>query len=186
MTPDRTGWGHTVTITRAGARRLHPGEQQAAAPGSRDRGDPGVEQDPRDPEHLAGRHLHHAIQVRGGYQGVARFWLQVSSLPEADFPLAPPAPRVDRDRRCPHPEEEDSPCRGSLAKRTTSRGSRAASPRSRTPPPAAAMIARHRGEHDIRHPWTPLRSRHAVPSTGDPASTANPGDDAVITTADRQ
>ena len=39
------------------------------------------------------------------------------------------------------------------------------------------MIARYRGEHDTRHPWTPVRSRHAVPSTGDPASTANPGDD---------
>ena len=39
------------------------------------------------------------------------------------------------------------------------------------------MIARHRGEHDTRRAWTPLRSRHAIPSTGDPASTANPGDD---------
>ena len=39
------------------------------------------------------------------------------------------------------------------------------------------MIARHRGEHDTRRAWTPLRSRHAVASTGDPAPTANPSDD---------
>ena len=38
----------------------------------------------------------------GRYQGVVRFWLQVSSLAEADFPLGTgPFPTCDRDRRRP-------------------------------------------------------------------------------------
>jgi len=59
------------------------------------------------------------------YQGVVRFWLQVSSLREADFPFSPAhSKRWIVTVGVPTQKKKTRHAHGSLAKRTTSRGRR--------------------------------------------------------------
>jgi hypothetical protein len=88
VTPDRTPWGSTVRITGrvlggyipASSKLLRLDLGIVGIPGlSKIQGIPNVSPDGRFTTTYTFAH----------YQGVVRFWLQVSSLAEADFPFAP-------------------------------------------------------------------------------------------------
>jgi hypothetical protein len=88
VTPDRTPWGSTVRITGrvmggyvpASSKLLRLDLGIVGIPGlSKIQGIPNISPDG----------TFTTTYTFARYQGVVRFWLQVSSLPEADFPFAP-------------------------------------------------------------------------------------------------
>ena len=110
VTPDRVGWGHTVTISG----RVLGGYVPASSKLLRlDLGIVGIRGSARSKGFRTSRRTARSPRVtssRGGLSGVARFWLQVSSLPEAEFHGHRPLAEGDRDRRRPHHQEEEGLC----------------------------------------------------------------------------
>jgi hypothetical protein len=88
VTPDRTPWGHTVTITGRVLGGYIPASSKLLRLDLGIVGIPGLSKIQGIPN-VAPDGTFTTTYKFGQYQGVVRFWLQVSSLAEADFPWAP-------------------------------------------------------------------------------------------------
>ena len=95
VTPDRTGWGHTVTIRGRVLGGYIPASSKLLRLDLGIVGIPGFSKIQGIPNIAPDGTFTTRYKFAGGLSGVARFWLQVSSLPEADFPWAAArSPRV--------------------------------------------------------------------------------------------
>ena len=88
VTPDRTGWGHTVTIRGRVLGGYIPASSKLLRLDLGIVGIPGFSKIQGIPNIAPDGTFTTRYKFAGGLSGVARFWLQVSSLPEADFPWA--------------------------------------------------------------------------------------------------
>ena len=88
VTPDRTPWGSTVRITGRVLGGYIPASSKLLRLDLGIVGIPGLSKIQGSRTSRRTGHSRHDTSSRR-YQGVVRFWLQVSSLPEADFPFAP-------------------------------------------------------------------------------------------------
>jgi hypothetical protein len=88
VTPDRTPWGHTVTITGRVLGGYIPASSKLLRLDLGIVGIPGLSKIQGIPN-VAPDGTFTTTYKFARYRGVARFWLQVSSLAEADFPWAP-------------------------------------------------------------------------------------------------
>ena len=107
VTPDRTGWGETVTIRGRVLGGYIPASSKLLRLDLGIVGIPGFSKIQGIPNIAPDGTFTTRYKFAGALSGVARFWLQVSSLPEADFPWAAArSPRVIVTVGVPTPEEE--------------------------------------------------------------------------------
>jgi hypothetical protein len=88
VTPDRTPWGSTVRITGRVLGGYIPATSKLLRLDLGIVGIPGLSKIQGIPN-VASDGTFTTTYKFGRYQGVVRFWLQVSSLAEADFPFSP-------------------------------------------------------------------------------------------------
>ena len=112
VTPDRTGWGHTVTISGRVLGGYIPASSKLLRLDLGIVGIPGVSKIQGIPNIAPDGTFTTRYKFAGGLSGVARFWLQVSSLPEADFPWAAArSPRVIVTVGVPTPKKKKASAR---------------------------------------------------------------------------
>ena len=112
VTPDRTGWGHTVTIRGRVLGGYIPASSKLLRLDLGIVGIPGFSKIQGIPNIAPDGTFTTRYKFAGGLSGVARFWLQVSSLPEADFPWAAArSPRVIVTVGVPTPKKKKASAR---------------------------------------------------------------------------
>ena len=112
MTPDRIGWGHTVTIRGRVLGGYIPASSKLLRLDLGIVGIPGFSKIQGIPNIAPDGTFTTRYKFAGGLSGVARFWLQVSSLPEADFPWAAArSPRVIVTVGVPTPKKKKASAR---------------------------------------------------------------------------
>ena len=95
VTPDRTGWGHTVTISGRVLGGYIPESSKLLRLDLGIVGIPGFSKIQGIPNIAPDGTFTTRYKFARGLHGVARFWVQISSLTEADFPFAAAhSPRV--------------------------------------------------------------------------------------------